>query len=197
MSSWAPALMRSSSPARPSLPATGWVRSRASRPSRAERALSASTASGELRAEHLPELVEPAAGHQGLGEVGGVADRTAAQQGDGQADAEEPEAVEQLLALDGRDVHRHRLVGEPVGRQQQGVELLGRRVGQLLQGAVLRSRRVSPGLGEQPGDRHDGLAQPTDLGVDPVAGGDPLGRGPWRRGGRRRSRRPATARRWR
>ena len=95
---------------------------------------------------------------------------------DGLANAEETEPIEQLCPL-----HRHhgqrRIVGEEVvGREEQQLAVVLGQVGDLAEAPEFRFAQGGGALRKKPRHGNDRLAEPTQLGVIAVSGGDPTGR---------------------
>ena len=131
----------------------------------------------EQRAQHFLQVVQPAAALQLPGEVRRRPRDLLPQQGGGQPDAEDPEPVQQPLPVGGGDAELGPALQEPVGGQQQLLDLGRCQLADPAKMPDLGLGQGGRGLGEQPGDRQHRLHQPPHLGVAGQPGGDPSGRG--------------------
>ena len=134
-----------------------------------ERAFSTIGPRREVPAEDLAQLVDAAARLERGGQLAGRVDPPGDDQLDRQADAEQPEPVEQTAANLGlearRRVHRRRSAGAD---SSSSVELAAVEQGDRPQGVGLVLAQRGRGLGDQPGDRDDDLAQRVDARIGAV-----------------------------
>ena len=129
----------------------------------------------ELHLDPLTQFDDSAALEQ-LGREGRGIGYSSLQQGDGDTDAEDAEAVQQGHTHVGGNRQRTVLAGESVDGQHCELQIVGGCLGKCTQCGELTLAQCPGGHREQPGDGDDGLAQSRCRQFAGISGGDLLGR---------------------